>query len=235
MDRTGLEFGFLVMGSGFAHPPFLSVLRQCISRGRPPLHTLSSSTLASASEAAPPAMAFINMAAADPPYRPAPCEPAYAYGSTSNPLCNPPPQQRAHSAHSSARFGPFSSHIQHPQQTVRALGDSQGGHRPGPSLSYPQAQEHEWVAGPNGVRYLVSQGSASDRRRLIPSDPASEGDVVKRLIVYALQGLETMTVCGTHLIWDDGVPLGSEASSILNGAHGPLPCTDSLLRSLVDQ
>lgn len=159
------------MGSGFACPPFLSVLRQCISRGGP--QTLSSSTPASAAGSTSTSMSFLvdhAMAVADPHYRPPPCDPAYAYGPTSDRLCNPPPQERGHSAHRS---------WVHPQPSVRALGDVQGAHHPGPSLSYPQAQENEWVAGPNGIRHRRAQGSASDRGRLGPSNPASEGDVVK--------------------------------------------------------
>jgi hypothetical protein len=168
-DRTGIEFGFLVMGSGFACRPFLDVLRHCISLGGPvpradPARTSSST-----------AMAFLvhhAIAVADPQYQPPPCGPSGAFAPGSKPavhlpsVCDDSSRQRGH------RTGG-------PDPLLPSV-DLQQGHRPGPSvgpsLSHPQ--EHAWVTGPNGVPHLVSRGSSFDAGPLGPRGAGIEGKIV---------------------------------------------------------
>jgi hypothetical protein len=54
----------------------------------------------------------------------------------------------------------------------------------GPSLSHPQQQEqaqehdHAWMTGPNGVPYVLSQGSSFNTGPLGPRGTGAEGKVV---------------------------------------------------------
>lgn len=66
MDRKGLEFAFLVMGSGYRSPLFLRVLRECISVAEQVSKANPAPT--SASDSAATAMALLaNLTIADPP------------------------------------------------------------------------------------------------------------------------------------------------------------------------
>jgi hypothetical protein len=147
-DRTGLDFAFLLMGSGFSYPAFLHVLRHYVTIGEP--HAKS----ASAADSASTAMSFLvdhAMAVADPHYRPPPFDPSYASAPASD---RPMSSEYLSSQDNKSLSGPLAA----------------------PSL-YISQQEHEWVAGPNGIGHLISRGSASNRRRLGPGDLASQGEM----------------------------------------------------------
>lgn len=130
-DRTAMDFGFLVMGSGFAYPLFLDIMRQCLNRAGPVPRADSAYTSASASIATSFLVHHI-MAVADPHYRPP--------SSSSSSVCTRGSQPPCHPGHCTEDCDPLVPPLLHchdSQQAVRGLVDLPGAHHSGPFVDPP--------------------------------------------------------------------------------------------------
>jgi hypothetical protein len=149
LDRTGLEFAFVVMRSGWCSTPFLRALRHSISIAGPVPRVDAASRAASAAIG----IAILVHHITAPP--------------ASRPRSTSPP------APDIFGVGPPGG-----SQGIQAPGPCRGP-PVGPSYASPRQQIDEWVAGPSGKRHRVPQGGPYDSRRPSPGGIAPEGKMGK--------------------------------------------------------
>lgn len=146
MDRKGLEFAFLVMGSGYRSPLFLRVLQECIRvAGQGPR---AKPAPTSASDSAETAMAFLAnqiVVVADPP--------KLALGSEELVLV----QEPSATARSATPLRSYSHEANHPGPPV--------GHSGAPGVAPVTQQGGGKGAGPGKIRQEPRGGAAAGERR----------------------------------------------------------------------
>jgi hypothetical protein len=168
-DRTGLEFAFVVMRSGWCSTPFLRALRHSISIAGPVPRVDAASRAASAAIITDFLLHHFMVPPASRPH------------STSSPA---PDYLMGRPSHSARRANPLVPLLPHSpaQHAVQALGESQCVLSPGPSVGLPvgsKQQIDEQGAGPDGMRRQVPQGGPYDSRRPLPGGIAPEGKIVE--------------------------------------------------------